>query len=186
MEKGIMVDSWPKLMGSHRIPISPWLEVIVRDVQFSPESELETYYAIAQPHYLVALAVTPEGRILVVRQYRPASERFSLELPAGMLETGEDPADAMVRELREETGYSTRSIRLMGKSATSAGRIDNSTYSFFIETGERAHHFIEEPGVSASSASPAELRASILSGEFAEQTHLGVIALAVCQGFLSI
>jgi ADP-ribose pyrophosphatase len=181
-----MVDSWPKLMGNRRIPVSPWLEVLARDVQFSPESAPETYYAIAQPHYLVALAVTPEGRVLLVRQYRPAIERFSLELPAGMLETGEDPTDAMVRELREETGYSTRSITLIGKSATCASRIDNSTYSFFIETGERAHDFVEEPGVASTSASPSELRASILSGEFAEQTHLGVIALAVCQGFISI
>jgi len=55
-------------------------------------------------------------------------------------------------------------------------------YSFFIETGERAADFVEEPGVSVSSASPAELRVSVLSGEFAEQTHLGVLALAVCKG----
>ena len=60
------------------------------------------------------------------------------------------------------------------------------TYSFFIEAGERVQHFVEEPGVAVSSASPAELRASILSGEFAEQTHLGVITLAICKGLMSI
>ena len=72
-----MVDSWPKLMGSKQIPVSPWLEVIARDVQFFPQSAIETYYAIAQQDHLVGMAVTPEGRILLVRQYRPAIERFS-------------------------------------------------------------------------------------------------------------
>jgi ADP-ribose pyrophosphatase len=181
-----MVDNWPRLRDSRRIPVSPWLEVIARDVQFFPDAPVETYYAIAQQHYLAALAITPEGRILLVRQYRPAIERFSLELPAGLLDAGEEPAEAMVRELREETGYSTRSIQLMGKGATCASRIDNSMYSFFIETGERAHDFVEEPGVAVSSMWPAELRSSILSGEFAEQGHLGVVALAVCKGFLGI
>jgi ADP-ribose pyrophosphatase len=180
-----MVDGWPRLIDRRQTKISEWLEVIAKDVQFSPVSAVETYYAIAQRPYLAALAVTPENRILLVRQYRPAIERFIVELPGGLLETGEAPADAMVRELREETGYSTRSITLIGKSATCSSRIENSMYSFFIEAGEQAHDFVEEPGVAVSSASPAELRTLILSSEFGEQTHLGVIALALCQGHIS-
>src|SRR5262245_47343990 len=120
------MDSWPKLGRSERIEVSPWLEVIARDVQLFPEASVETYFAIAQPHYLAGLAVTPEGHILLVRQYRPAIQRFSLELPAGLLEEHEEPADAMARELLEETGYSTRSIALLGKTATCSSRIDNS------------------------------------------------------------
>jgi ADP-ribose pyrophosphatase len=180
-----MVDDWPKLGPSKRIEVSPWLAVITRDVQFFPKASVETYYAIAQPHYLAGLAVTPEGRILLVRQYRPAIERFSLELPAGLLEENEEPGHAMARELLEETGYSTRSIELIGKGATCSSRIDNAMYSFFIQAGEQAPGFVEEPGVSVSTVSPSELRALILSGEFAEQTHLGVISLAICRGLIS-
>ena len=181
-----MIDSWPKLGRSKRIVVSPWLEVIARDVQFSPEASVETYFAIAQPHYLAGLAVTTEGHILLVRQYRPAIRRSSLELPAGLLEEHEEPADAMARELLEETGYSTRSIALIGTTATCSSRIDNSMYSFFIQAGEQAPDFVEEPGVSVSSVSPSELRALILSGEFAEQTHLGVISLAICRGLITL
>jgi hypothetical protein len=85
------MDDWPRVLRSKRTRVSSWLEVIDREVQFSPEREVENYFAIGQPHYLVALAVTPEGRILLVRQYRPAIECFSLELPAGLHEEGEDP-----------------------------------------------------------------------------------------------
>jgi ADP-ribose pyrophosphatase len=179
-------DEFPRLLSTKRTPVSPWLEVITREMQFRPDADVETYYAIAQPHYVVAVAITPEGRILLVRQYRPAVQRFSLELPGGLLDENEDPADAMVRELREETGYVTRSVTQIGRAATSAGRIDNVTYSFFIRTGERSPDFVEEPGVAVSWASPSELRNLVLSGELSEQAHLGALALAQCAGLIAL
>jgi hypothetical protein len=57
-------------------------------------------------------------------------------------------------------------------------------YSFFIQVGVRVSAFVEEPGVSVSLATPAELRDMIRSGEFSEQAHLGVLALAVANGSL--
>jgi ADP-ribose pyrophosphatase len=155
-------------------------------VQFSPDSGAEPYYAIAQPDFVVAVAVTPQRRVLLVRQYRPAIRRLSLELPAGMVDENEDPAAAAARELLEETGYPAKSVLEIGRAATSAGRIDNITHSFFIETGERVADFAEEPGVAVSSASASELRELILSGEFAEQTHLGAIGLALCKGLIRL
>jgi hypothetical protein len=50
-----------------------------RDVQFSPEATVETYYAVAQPHYVAAVAVTPERRI------KRAELRVALMLRLGML-----------------------------------------------------------------------------------------------------
>jgi 8-oxo-dGTP pyrophosphatase MutT (NUDIX family) len=125
-------NEFPKLVKTKRTKISPWLEVIARDVQFRSDSEVETYYAITQPQFLAALALTPEGRVLLVRQYRPAIQRFSLELPAGMLEEGETPAEAIAREVQEETGYLCQSITPIGNGATCSSRIDNATLSFFI------------------------------------------------------
>jgi ADP-ribose pyrophosphatase len=176
------MTNWPKLTARRVTPVSQWMTIVCRDVQFSPGAAVETYYAIEQPSYLTAAALTPEGRILLVRQYRPAIERFSLEFPAGMLEENEDPAKAMARELLEETGYTTESITLIGKTATCASRISNCMYSFFIRAGERVSEFVEEPGVSVSLATPGELRDLIRSGEFSEQAHLGVLALAMAEG----
>jgi hypothetical protein len=51
--------------------------------------------------------------------------------------------------------------------------------------GPRTFGFVEETGVSVSSATPRELRELIRSGEFSEQTHLGVLALAVAEGLLA-
>jgi ADP-ribose pyrophosphatase len=180
------MTSWPRLTARRVTPVSQWMTIVSRDVEFSPGAATETYYAIEQPGYLAAVALTPEGRILLVRQYRPAIERFSLELPAGILEESEDPATAMARELLEETGYAAESIILIGRTATCASRISNCMYSFFIRAGVRVSEFVEEPGVSVSSATPGELRDLIHSGEFAEQTHLGVLALAAAKGLLTV
>lgn len=181
-----MNNDWPNIRDIKRTTISPWIEVIARDVQLSPDAATETYYAIGQPTYLAAIAVAPDGRILLVHQYRPAIDGFSLELPAGLLETDEDPQKAMIRELLEETGHSTQSIELIGKGATCSSRISNAMLSFFIRTGKRIPDFVEEPGICVRSVTPTELRGLILSGEFREQTHLGVLSLAACRGLIQI
>jgi hypothetical protein len=59
-------------------------------------------------------------------------------------------------------------------------------YSFFIQAGERASSFKEEAGVSVSLATRGELRDLVTSGEFAEQTHLGVLGLAISRGLIAL
>ena len=51
------------------------------------------------------IAVTPDDKVVLVRQFRAGSRRDSLETPGGLLEPGEDPGEAGARELLEETGY---------------------------------------------------------------------------------
>lgn len=56
------------------------------------------------------LAMTDENEVLLVRQYRKGLERVELELPAGMIDAGEDPEKCAIRELEEETGYKADKI----------------------------------------------------------------------------
>ena len=58
-------------------------------------------------------AVTPDGRIVLVRQFRFGIDDFSLEIPGGVVEPGEDPVAAGTRELREETGFGGPRARLL-------------------------------------------------------------------------
>jgi len=180
-----MIRDLPKILKVERTKVSPWLEVIAREVSFSREAAAETYYAIAEPDYVVVLAITPDQQILLVRQYRPAIERFSLELPAGMVDPGEDPQETAARELLEETGYPAIGIERIGQTSTCASRISNTSHSFFVRTGERTPGFVEEPGVEVILVSQSELRDLVLSGELGEQTHLGVLAQASARGFFT-
>lgn len=60
------------------------------------------------------IALTPENKVIVVRQFRPGPEMIMDELPGGALEEGESPEQAMRRELLEETGYETGTMQYLG------------------------------------------------------------------------
>lgn len=79
---------------------------------------------------VAVLAITPEGELLLVRQYRKAMERELLELPAGKLEEGENPIDCGIRELREETGYEAQSMELISSFYTAPGFCNEKVYLY--------------------------------------------------------
>jgi ADP-ribose pyrophosphatase len=71
-------------------------------------------HAVAQADYITILAITPSGKIPIVRQFRRAVEQYTWELPAGLLEPGEIPLETCRRELKEETGLGVLSIKPLG------------------------------------------------------------------------
>jgi ADP-ribose pyrophosphatase len=85
------------------------------------------------------LGITPEGRILLVEQYRPPLGRNAIEIPAGLVgdsteHAGEDPAVAAARELEEETGYRASGMLYLGKGPSSAG-LTTETVTLYHGTG---------------------------------------------------
>ena len=182
-----MADEWPKILSRRTIAVSQWMELIAREVEFAPGAEPEVYHAVSQQDYLAIVARTPDGRIPIVRQYRPAIETFTWELPAGLVDSGEQPAAAAARELLEETGYPTRAVHSLGAPAIACtARLSNHVHSFFIETGERVAAFKPEPGLTVALKTPAELMELIKSGGFVQQLHLGALLLADMRSFLTL
>jgi 8-oxo-dGTP pyrophosphatase MutT (NUDIX family) len=181
-----MDAQWPRIRSRQTSTISPWVDVIAREVEFSPDQPPQVYHAVGQPDYLAIVALTPDGRFPIVRQYRPAVETFTWELPAGLADLGEDPAEGCRRELLEETGYPTRAIYSLGTASPCSGRLSNRIHSFFIQTDERIHDFTPEPGLTVQLATPSELVQMIKSGEFVSQLHLGALLLAELRSFIRL
>ncbi len=81
-----------------------------------PRDRREGEFVVIEANdWVNVLALTDDGRMLMVRQFRFGIHDFTLEIPGGVIETGEDPVAAGVRELREETGYAGRSARLLAQ-----------------------------------------------------------------------
>jgi 8-oxo-dGTP pyrophosphatase MutT (NUDIX family) len=158
--------SWPKIRARRTTAISPWMSIIAREVEFSRGAPRHLYHAVAQADYIAIVAVTPDGRIPIVRQYRPALETFSWELPAGLVDAGETALVCCRRELREETGFTARRVHPLARTFPCTGRLSNRIHSFFVEAGERVPDFVPEPGISIKCVTPAQLVGLIRAGKF--------------------
>lgn len=177
---------FPRIKSRRAIDISPWMKLIEREVEFTQGAKPELYHAVGQQDYIAIVALTPDGKIPIVRQYRPALERFTWELPAGMTDSGEDPAETCRRELMEETGYPARAVHALGAYAPCTARLSNRVHSFFVETGPRDVSQPTEAGIEQKLATPEELAGLIRSGEFVLQLHIGAVLLAGMRGHLDL
>ncbi len=177
---------WPKIRSRKTIKISQWMELIEREVEFAEGAPPEIYHAVGQQDYIAILARTPEGKIPIVKQYRPALEKFTWELPAGMVEAGEDPAECCRRELLEETGMPAAKVHALGTYAPCTARLSNRLHSFFVETDARDPRQAVEAGIDVKLVSQAELAELIRAGEFVLQLHIGAIMLAGMRSFIDL
>jgi 8-oxo-dGTP pyrophosphatase MutT (NUDIX family) len=162
------------------------MSIIAREVELSRGQPAELYHAVEQADYIAVVAITPQEKIPIVRQYRPALEAFAWELPAGLVERAERPIDCCRRELFEETGFSAAAIYPLGEAVPCTGRLSNRIHSFFIQAGRRTPSFKPEPGMQVKLVSPMQLVRLIASGNFLSQLHLGALMLAEVHGFIAL
>lgn len=126
--------------------------------------------------------VTKEGKILMVRQWRNALEQYTLELPAGALDSkSESGAECVARELEEETGYRSEHIEWLV-----------TTHSWVAFTNEKVEIFVakdlipsrqkfdEEESIELEEYTIEELQEMIFSGEITDsKTVAGILAYAM-------
>ncbi|MEI6089140.1 MAG: NUDIX hydrolase [bacterium] len=80
------------------------------------------------------IPITPEGKIVMVEQYRHGTDEITLELPGGLIEIGENPHKAAMRECKEETGFvSDKEPILLGVSRPNPAFLNNKCYSYLWE-----------------------------------------------------
>jgi len=97
---------------------------------------VDPYFVVELPPSVCAMAITEDNRVIMVRQYRHPVEETLLELPGGFIDQGEDPGEAIARELLEETGYFFSSFTPLGKIAANPGILNNYTYLFLARGGK--------------------------------------------------
>lgn len=85
------------------------------------------------PDWVNVVPLTAEGKVLLVRQFRYGSNDFSLEVPGGVMEAGEDPVAAALRELAEETGYGGGRAKLLGSLHPNPAIQSNRCHAVLVE-----------------------------------------------------
>lgn len=126
-----------ELRGERVVAATPVLDVLSRRY-YHPRRQLEREFVVLRaPDWVNVIALTPDGQLALVRQFRFGVDGFSLEIPGGVIETGEDPVAAAVRELREETGFAGERARLLGSVQPNPAIQDNRCHFVLVE-GARA------------------------------------------------
>jgi 8-oxo-dGTP pyrophosphatase MutT (NUDIX family) len=98
------------------------------------------FVVMQSPDWVNVVALTPDGQIVLVRQFRYGIDGFSLEIPGGVMDhAGEDPVAAGLRELREETGYSGAGAKLIGTVRPNPAIQSNRCHFVLVEGAVRTH-----------------------------------------------
>ena len=126
----------------------------------------------------VILPILDDGSIVLIRNYRFAVEETLYELPAGMLEPGEDPAVGAARELTEETGYTAGRIEKLGQYYTGPGSCNELMHAFVaidLSAGPQKLEVYEQ--IEAVAVSDADVRAMVADGRIHDAKTIATMGL---------
>lgn len=99
-----------------------------------PDGREAEFEIVRHPGGAAVLPVLDDGRLLLIRQFRPAAGGMLIEIPAGRLEPGENPAECVARELEEEAGYRAGALIWLGDNYSAIGYCDERIH-LFLATG---------------------------------------------------
>jgi 8-oxo-dGTP pyrophosphatase MutT (NUDIX family) len=104
---------------------------VERSIAESPvDGKRHRFYRINSGSWAQIVPVTKERDVVLVRQFRHGASKVTLEMPAGLVDLGEDPADAAVRECLEETGFRARNPTSLGVVSPNPALFANRLYAY--------------------------------------------------------
>jgi len=167
---------WPMLgrkkIGNFRI------FSLYSEVYRMPDGREHDFFVMECPDWVNVIPVTEDGRVVLIRQFRPGTKEITLEIPGGMVEPGEVPAEAARRELEEETGYKAASIEYIGVVEPNPAFIRNRCHMFLARGARLAGGQNLDPGevISFETATWDEVDAHIRAGRIQH----GLVLNALC------
>ena len=125
------------------------------------------FWVIRSPSWVNVVALTPDDQVVLVKQFRHGAGRVCVEIPGGLIDPGEAPLDAAVRELREETGYEAERWIQLGVLDPNPAIQDNTCTIFLALDARRsaARDLDETEVIRVSTAALPEVQSMIQQGE---------------------
>ena len=180
-----------KLLSSEFLVDAPWLKVAKEKCELPNGKVIDDFYTLWQPDWVLILARTTDCKWVMTEQYRHGTGKIALEFPAGIIDRGETPEEAAIRELQEECGYGIcqnddANKDLTGSFAASPLRMTENVITYlgsfpvnpdrhrgkfhvvFIDGVERSGKtsFDDTEDIETSTISDKELQAKIAEGTF--------------------
>jgi len=168
-----------RLLDSRTIVDDRWLRLDAERVELPDGTVLDPFYVIGEADWAALVPRLPDGRVLLVEQYRRGADAVTLELPAGDVDPGETAAEAVARECREETGHRVvgdpRPLLVLHPDPT-RNRCRGSGFAARVEPlpGEET-----EAGIRLRALTPTECRDAIDGGRIVHAAHVAFLLAAL-------
>lgn len=163
--------------------LNPWV-TLVRSNCSNSDNE-PPYFHLRVPDYVCAIAVTKDGKVPLVRQFRIPARNVTLELPGGLVDIGNSPLQSVFQELREEVGaFAMGSTTKLPELMVDTGRIENSLHAFVIYDFQADFDNAVEEEIENFWVSIPELVQLALRGDIQHSGHVASILIARSLGYI--
>jgi ADP-ribose pyrophosphatase len=159
---------------------NPWFTISER--HYSDQDQ--PYFVLNTLDYVSIFARTSDKQVLLVRQYRPVVQEYTLEIPSGHVEHGKTPEEAARQELLEETGFIAHHVHFLGVRAADTGRLGNKIWFFFADEVTQQSQQLEE-GIEVVRCTMKEFFEFMKNGQIIQSFNLALVQLASLHGLLS-
>lgn len=171
-----------KTISSKKLFSETWMNIRI-DTCETPEGKIITpYYVYDFPEWVVAVAITKEGNVILERQYRHALGITGLELPGGCVDKTDSSFEfAIARELLEETGYRFEKFEYLGDTSSNPSTNSNLMHMFLATGGEWVQKQQLDAGeeIEVLQVSLDEFVQLVKDKHFMQSMHLVAIYLAL-------
>lgn len=133
-----------KTLGVERKYTGRIISVDLVDIEL-PDGRIAKREVVRHGNAVGVLARLPDGRFVLVKQYRKAAEEALIEIIAGGLEAGEDPEEGARRETAEETGYDVVKLEKLTTIICTPGYCEERIHLYFAELAEKQHDQDQDP-----------------------------------------
>ncbi|TXT53403.1 MAG: hypothetical protein BAJALOKI1v1_2450003 [Promethearchaeota archaeon] len=166
-----MIDEW-KILKSEKLLGLNIFDVVRRYYQ-RPDNKKKIYAHILElPNWVNIVGIDEENRILLIKQFRFGNNRIELEIPGGIIEKEETPKEAAIRELKEETGYTVKTIKSIGTVDANPAFMNNKCFTFLAELSTKGcTNFDPNEIIELEFATPSQVK---------QYLHGNIISNAYC------
>jgi ADP-ribose pyrophosphatase len=178
----MIIEKWRKIASKYLVK-EKWATLRVDTCELQGGRIKDDYYVLEYPNWVNAIALTEEGKVILVRQYRHAADIISLEIPGGVIDGEEKPEFAVKRELLEETGYSFKTCKLIAELYPNPATANNKTFTYFLTDGVKTHdqHLDEHEILNVEEYTIEEVKQLIKDNKIAQALHVAALLYGLAE-----
>ena len=155
--------------------LSKWTSLVTKEVKYDKKKHI--YYFIKSLDYISILAVMKNKKIPIVKQFRPAIEKYVWEFPGGLVDKKLSLKKIAIEEIEEETGLTVEKIIKIKTSYSDIGRIINKSHFFYAECSNKINP-VKDKYIKVKFVSYNNLVKLIKENKFQSPYHISLLTLA--------